>query len=117
MPERALRLQASGGLAYQFQEFLFKKQNARKGIKTHRCTGELHNFLQCKFKKQNARKGIKTQSTKALSRPVDRLFKKQNARKGIKTTCMISTAQAAWLFGLKNKMPERALRHLALRQV
>ncbi len=68
MPERALRLPIKG-LDPKSVFARFKKQNARKGIKTDRRLFVRHS--QKGLKKQNARKGIKTILSSAILRDND----------------------------------------------
>jgi len=91
---------------------MFKKQNAREGIKTYRIITFVYHIQT---------NGLKNKMPERALRPFfihcydpstsEILFKKQNAREGIKTE-LFPTVFHPLVRRLKNKMPERALRRL-----
>jgi len=107
MPERELR-PFSIGTFPKSPTGLFKKQNARKGIKTVKLA-QIADYLAIAGLKNK----MPERALRQLFAPMvcdDGLkFKKQNARKGIKT--QQDQNKSLILLCLKNKMPERALRH------
>ena len=108
MPERALRLPIKG-LDPKSVFARFKKQNARKGIKTDRRLFVRHSQKGLKNKMpERALRQFSLQPSYVIMILVT--FKKQNARKGIKTKFWSDNYEDGYAFRLKNKMPERALR-------